>query len=203
MMFITLVRRLIEEAGLSEDFEALAELQGTAARFPGLINQAYAEILSLPRWAFAWQELELDAAGGVVKLPDGHVDFDRAQVRFDGARLPERSYRIVQDLPAETGGARVYAVRPDGAIVLHPAPASGLLVLESWQQVHVLEADDDKPLIPSAWCDVIVWRALMMYAASDAATELFAHAKAKADQRQIDLVIKFAPPMRMMPEPLA
>lgn len=203
MMFITLVRRLLEEAGLVEEFEALAELDGTPKRFPGLINQAYAEILSLPRWSFAWQELELDAAGGVVKLPDAYVDFDHDRVLFDGVRLVERPFRILQDLPAESGNPRIFAVRPDGAIVLHPKPSSGLVTLESWQQVHVLKDDSDTPLIPAAWCDAIVWRALMMYAASDSAGELFAHAKSKSDQRTTDLLIKFAPIIRFVPEPLA
>lgn len=70
----------------------------------------------------------------------------------------------------------VCTVRPDQSLQLWPIPNDIYTVKgEYYKRAQTMTANADEPLIPLAFQDAIVWRALMLYGAYAAADEKYSH----------------------------
>lgn len=214
--FIDLVNCMRVESGLGGNkAEELASLFGTAANIPAWLNAAYAEIVQGNRWEFAWRTASLTvvAGNGVVDMAALYPtvtasmlqDIDYTQVRINGAKIGKADYSMIRD-GAQAGTPNCFAIRPDGAMVLYPAPNIDVtLTFDYWlSDVVAMENKDDAPIIPEGMRDVIVWKALINYCANDSVGELFQYAQSKYQDRYARLVSAYSSSgMAYRLEPLA
>lgn len=203
--FIGLIKRLRDEAKLSGDAESLDSLDERFTSFPQLINGAYSEILNEHRWMFAWQELEVTLVGDVYAFPDGVGDFRRELLFVNGRALDEVDFTVARrgGVP-KVGATQFYAIRPNGDLVFYPSPDTGSLMnIEVWRKDHELVEAEDEPIIPPAWRDTIIWRALLNYSVSDEAGSLYQVAKAKDAERMRAMYNRFTEPVRLVRRPIA
>jgi hypothetical protein len=76
----------------------------------------------------------------------------------------------------------VWSIAPDRSLVVGPKPDKAYILRGSYQRgPQELAADNDVPIMPSQYHQIVVWRACMNLAASDEAQAAYAYAKARHD----------------------
>lgn len=198
MNYLQLLQALHREAGVAGSAPAsVTGLSGMPAKLAAWIAAAWTEIQSARRWSFLLTEAdvslvsgqqdydlvtdwtlqdvrELDRTWGAIMLPDGS---DKSRLGW----LPYPNFRDAYGLGDPQDGRPQYVTvvrgnllrfnaRPDQA---YKARLSYYLTAES------LAANADVPSLAAEERWVIVWKALMLYAAHEGAPEVFADAQAK------------------------
>lgn len=105
------------------------------------------------------------------KDEDGHGTFtlqDPALGREDEAPISEVEYAafrrtyLVGTASEEVGRPRVFAIDPQGRVVLYPLPDKGYTLRGQYRMApQTLDGDDDIPEMPAEFHDAIKWRALV------------------------------------------
>lgn len=89
-----------------------------------------------------------------------------------------RDYRLIGASTSTTGKPIEFAVKPDKSIQVWPVPDDEYTISgEYYKRAQTMAENTGEPLFPSRFHMVIVWRALMMFAADQEATVLYAHAQ--------------------------
>lgn len=181
--------------------ETVADQEGVLAEIVSWVQDAYADIQSdQDDWRFRQKAGVVPAAARTVDPSSTLDDFD--ELRFYTADYCHRNIQCTRaggapdDLQpvwyvewADWNGGRYergqaasaigkpnhFTVQPDGAIRLYPTPDAAYELHFPYQRtVHVLDADQDAPILPSRHHMAIVWRALMIYADTrDSTQELY------------------------------
>jgi hypothetical protein len=101
--------------------------------------------------------------GNQAEIPVGYVDYEdwRNTYQFGATR-----YSPSQPIDA--------SIAPNKALALGPVPLAGYTVTgDYFRSPSEMLADNDEPSIPSSFHLIIVYRAMMFYGGSEAATEVY------------------------------
>lgn len=187
MTFLELCQRLRQEAGVAGTGPVSVSSQtGEMARLVSWIRYAWTDLQSSRTdWRPLWRQLSEAVASGEDSLSApsslGRVLPDR--FRFDGSPLQWVHWRHFPDKKQDDGAPRLITQRPDGVLVLSPAPsAGGTLTGEYYEAPQVLEVDNDEPWLPEYMQSAIIYQALIYYATYEDAPEIYQDAMAKVDQ---------------------
>lgn len=197
MNFLELCKRLRQEASVSGvGPQAVTDQSGEMQRLVNWVQAAYAEILGRRSdWSFLWREFSAavtaaDPSADLIDLPSdfGQLAQDsrgNLAVRFDGADLVPVDFRDYNSADYQGSGTPFdFVVLPYDPVAqarrlrLAPYPAAdGTLALSYYaNSSHALSGNTDQPWVPPEHRMTIVWRALMMYANYESATELLQQA---------------------------
>lgn len=205
MNFLQLVQALHYEAGLQGTVPAtVVSPTGMTAKLVRWINTAYADIQNEHEtWLFRQEDFSFSTIVGVQDYTPAGVGITDLQswkigynpVRASGIRLYSSvadeqdllfaSWQLFRDnynygsYRSQSGRPTVFTVSPDKTLKLWPIPDAIYTV----NGEYIITADEmsanaDEPIIPESQM-VIVWRALMLYAAYEGASDVYAHARAE------------------------
>ncbi len=202
MDYLTLCQTARLRAGMSGSGPAqVTGNTGEMARLVDWVRQAWLDLQGTRTdWGPLWRQLSKAATPGEpsVSAPAdlGHVLPER--FRYDGAPLRWYAWRDFPAHEVEDGTPVAITRRPDGALMLWPAPeAAGTLTGEYYATPQALTNGTDVPWLPEHLQDGIVYQALMYYAAYEDAPELYQDAGAKVQQYLQRMNNELLPPIEM------
>jgi len=197
MNFLQLAQRLHSEAGVQGSTHTTVVGQtGMLLKLVNWISTANDDIQNLhPRgWKFlqkafsfvtvATQQNYTPLEAGITYMGDWKTDDVRAySAAADESELvyvPWDMFRLAYKMGTnrtQAGRPSVFSIMFDMSMELWPIPDAVYTVNgEHWMSANTMVvADASAPLIPSQYHMIIVWRALMLYAAKQGADEVYAH----------------------------
>jgi hypothetical protein len=113
--------------------------------------------------------------------------------------IPWDEYRITYLYGANrnvSGRPMRFTVKPDKSIELWPKPDAVYTIAgEHWWRAQVMTADDDEPIFPDDFHEVVVWKALTYYAAYEEAPAVYAQGNAQFGPVWARLEVDQLPPI--------
>lgn len=181
MNFKDLVSTLAREAGVSGggNISSVSSPSGETARLVGWVRQAHIDIQKLWfDWKFLWQDFGINTEAGKAdyNAPLEKLWWDRDKAKLDGQSIADHviEYELWDGYEEPgTGKPNRVVIMPNGSLKLLPTP-DGIysLSMPFYRTPQVLINDNDIPIIPEAFHDVIWMRALLKYAYYEAAPEV-------------------------------
>lgn len=208
MNFLALCQRLRSEAGISGTGPtAVTGQTGMLERVVEWITAAYQDIQNKhATWRFLRDDFSFSTIASTQEYTPTAVSItDHAQWIEEDIRVYENvgdeyllhdptwdDFRLAYLYGSNrslTGKPIAQAVRPkNNGLNLWPIPDAVYTVVGEYYKIpDVMSADADLPLFPARFHMIIVWRALMLYAAWAAADEKYAHGKTEYDALYLDL----------------
>lgn len=116
--------------------------------------------------------------------------------------LSYQDYKHLYLTQPETGRPRVWTIKPNGDALFYPTPNGVYTVagMEGYALPQVLAANDDVPDIDANHHDVIVYRALMMFAGHEEAQAIYSDASREFQTRMSAMERDYLPPIAASPE---
>jgi len=204
MTFLQLVQRLHSEAGRQGTAPTTVVGQtGFNLRFVNWVNAAYEEIQALHKtWKFRQMDLDVDitdAARNYTAADLGLTDFGEWKTNYGDVRLylvvadekeleyePWDDYKQVYMIGAARvlpGRPFVYSIKPDNTIDFYPYPDDDYTVTGEYiKSIQSLTLDTSTIIFPNNYHLLLVWKALMSYAAFENAPEIYAKAQDNYDK---------------------
>lgn len=192
---------------------------GEYGRIVEWIDAAYQKIQNLhPNWDFLRNDFSFStvastgnytkSAASVSELGTWKTDTFRCYLTATGVSdqqdldyVPWADFRESYSrgsLSTQEGRPILFTVKPDQSVTFWPIPNAIYTVTgEYFKRAQTLAADASEPLIPLAFQDVIVWRALMFYGAYVGADEKYAHGEREYKQVLARLELNQLPEMEM------
>lgn len=198
--FLSMARNVINDAGLSGNLKSVDAATGDAARIVRYVAKAALWIENnRGDWRFLWgglgQGVVIEGQQAIT-APTNLYRWDRPRLVFDGAPVTPvlfHEFRSSQYM-LHTGYPCAFVIMPNNDINMYPWPDTEYAYAFSWyRQPRLLTNNDDEPLIPDQFRDVIESRALWMYAMYDGAEELTVKADAEYQDWYDQLVADQAP----------
>jgi len=220
MNFLQLSQRLRQEAGLSGSGPITTiDQTGISKQVIDWINTAYIDVLSQhTNWLFMQDNFSFETIAsqrkysitetGVTDLGQWIVNNGSFRIYLTSAGVSTEQYlcpmlwndyrqcylfgstRTAEGLPS------YFSIRPDQSLDFYLVPdAIYTVVGEYFKAPTELVANLDEPIFPSQFHLMIVWRALMLYAAFDAANEKYIHGKNEYKKLLLRLEIDQLPQM--------
>lgn len=192
MNFLELCQRVRQESGISGTGPStVVGQQGQLAKIIEWVKSSWLEIQThRTDWDWMWGTLTFDTVLSQDAYTTNTTDiqtFDQVKIYdkvlgiSDETVLVKISYDEMRKM-SKVGTEQYnrpthYAIRPDRAIVLSPTPAKiYTLVVDYYKTPQIFSANADVPLLPQAYHDVIVYKALMMFGAHYEAQMQYQHA---------------------------
>lgn len=184
MNFLEICKRVRSEVGETGDGPVTVLNQtGMSLKIVEWVKSAHQEIqLRSAKWKFDWATTSQSLVAGQESydpvsdwtLSPRNWDWDSVYVyqttpseRTWLTRLDYNTF-IQTRLPAVQGRPIYVAWAPDKTLKFYPIPTSGLtFVGDFYRKPEVLAANTDEPRIPEEYHMAIVWRAVMMWCASE------------------------------------
>ena len=185
MTFLELVNRLHVEAGTSGQTlsTVLGSLPFESARLKKWVQDAWRDIQSQQRWNFLFKEatFTIPQYASVITPPEftaGEVaDWEGETVRiapFGGARKDSQPMTCVDYFdfrdgdgadPTRRGRPSTIAIHPNSETLLIAPSADEQYTLfyDYWREPQELDDDDDVPIMPARFHDLIIWEAISRY----------------------------------------
>lgn len=201
MTYLELFQRLHQESGIAGSTPTTIVGQtGKLAKLVNWVLSAYEDIQNLhPQgWKFLQDDFSFSTtateqnytpadAGITAGLSEWKTDTGSTRIysaTTDEVELVYHEWDIFR-LAYKTGSNRdasgrpsVYSIKYDNSLELWQIPDDVFTVNgEYFMIAQTMDEDADEPLIPSQFQMIIVWRALMFYAADVGADELYAHGR--------------------------
>lgn len=211
MNFLELCQRVREEAGISGSGPTtVSGQQGQLLKIVQWVRSAWNDIQILRTdWNFLWRLLEYDTSPGEDAYTTGSSDIGRVKKitirdkligRVDESVVTQIDYDDLVDRYGvgieRTGRPQHFAIRPDNAIVYGPTPDKVYVArLEYYRRPQVLTANTDIPVMPVHHHDLIVYRALLKFAAHYESTVQYQDARAVHDELLNHLEMEQLPKM--------
>lgn len=191
MTFLQLVNRLKAECAISgQDATDVTGGFGIMLRLPQWINAAYQEILSQHAWNFCWAQFSgtltaaqsdyvldtLTGVSGVGPVLSSSVKVNGQYINWDAdyRKLIDQFNGVSNTAPTK------FTRLPNGSLRFFATPDSNYSIqFDYFRNAHTLVAASDVPLIPSAFHDVIVYKAMQFYAVYEGAQDVMAFANAQ------------------------
>lgn len=183
MTYLELVVDLRKECSVSGN--GPVSLQDNRAEYQRLISwiaQANQEIQGkYTNWKFLWSEYQFITQADKSRYKafediPGHVkQYRPMSFNCEGEKLNVVDWYEYKntELPEEYGTPLYVVMVPNGDLQLYPIPDKPYTIsYEFYRTPQVLTKADDIPWIPATWHKVIVYRAMMMYAAYENAPEV-------------------------------
>lgn len=195
--FLALCQRLRQEAGISGTGPVTVLNQtGESKKVVDWILSAYEDIQNLhPQWDFLRTSFTFQTISGTNNYTKAAISLTEYG---EWIPLSFRSYLTSAGVSGEqymtwlswvdfrdtyefgssrtTLGNPLYiAQKPDTSLIMYPTP-NGIYTIngEYYKRAQTMTANTDEPIIPVKYHMIIVWRALMFYAAQYNAPELYA-----------------------------
>lgn len=223
--FLELCQDLAEEAGISDGTTptAVTGQTGELKRVVGWIARAYREVQrKRPRWNFLRNDFSFPTVVGTSNYASSVASTEHQRWKLDTFRcyltatgvvdeqdlvyIPWDEYRVTYLYGANrnvSGRPMRFTVKPDESIELWPKPdAIYTITGEHWWKAQVMSADDDEPLFPDDFHEILMWRGLMYYAAYEEAAAPFAEGQSEFGRIFAKLEADQLPPIETAP-PLA
>lgn len=221
MNFLQLLQRLHSEAGLQGTAPAIVTGQtGMNARLVNWIQTAYGNVQGLHEtWLFRSADFSFPTIATVqnytavgVGLTDfANWKYDPDPNNLSGIRLysseadeqdlifmPWDDFRATYKYgSARSDSARptIFSIKPDMSMDLYAIPDAVYTVNGEYvKSIDELSGNTDTPLFPSDYHMIIVWGALMLYAAYEGAPEVYAH----GNKEYRDMLVKMS--MNQLPK---
>jgi len=198
MSYLTLLQDLHRESGIAGAAPtSVTGVSGMPAKLAAWIASAWQEIQSARKWAFLRKEADVLLTAGkrdYMLLADlGIADVREIDQTFavvmlpDGSDMGRLSWLPYTDFRDRYGLSTPETARPSVATFILPTQLrlntlpdqAYKLRISYWRTATVLAAASDEPTITTEEQAVILWRALMFYAAHEGAADVFADAQAK------------------------
>lgn len=199
--FLQLCQAVRQESGISGVGPlSVLNQQGELKRVVDWVQRAYRDVQNLHRnWKFLLNDFTFPTIVGTqeytpdaVSLPE-HQSWKVGSFRiFENARGWDdevwityycwddfRDKYIRSGNRDTTGRPFAWTIRPsDEAIVLWPIPDTDYTIVgEYYKRAQVMVNNDDKPIFPQQFHDVLMWRAMMFYSTFENAAPEYAVAK--------------------------
>lgn len=218
--FLQLCVDLRREGGMTGSGPTATTSQvGEYLRIVEWIASAYEKIQNLhPNWDFLRNDFSFatvastgnytKSAASVSELGTWKTDTFRCYLTATGVSdqqdidyVPWADFResySLGSLSTQEGRPILFTVKPDQSVTFWPIPNAIYTVTgEYFKRAQTLAADASEPLIPLAFQDVIVYRALMFYGAYAGADEKYAHGEREYKQVLARLELNQLPEMEM------
>lgn len=192
---LALCKRLRQEANIAGTGPVTTIGQtGELASLVDWIDAAYEEIQDKRQdWNFLRNDFNFNCTIGVSVYPSSTVanmgNWKKDSLRIYLTTVNDeqwlsyvpwdefRDYRLKGSNRTATGRPIDFSIKPDKSLVFWPIPDSAYTIDgEFYRNAHVMISDTDSPLF-DRFNLVIVWNALMKYAAFQAEPSLYAHAQ--------------------------
>jgi len=218
MNFLQLCQRARQEAAISGTGPVtVASQTGELGKIVDWVLTAYQDVQNKhATWDFMRFDFTFPTiAASSTYLPSAvslseHATWEKRDMRAyltatgvaDESRLAYRQWPSMKAFRligvVQTGKPTEFAIRPDKSLVFWPTPDAIYTVAgEYWKRAQTMTANADEPLIPAQFQMVIVWKAVMYYAADQGAAELYASAQIEYSRLMRDLEIDQLPPIEM------
>jgi hypothetical protein len=203
MNFLQIVQRLHSEASASGSAPgAVTSQTGEAQRLINWVSTAYEDIQNIhAEWDFLRFSFGFSATVGVQSYSHTAVSLTEwAKWKISADNCPsgvtvsdDSSYANEHDLEyveweefkrnyqfgptrTQTGKPTIVSVDPAKNLVVWPIPDNTYYIAgEYFKRAQTLTSSTDEPIIPSQYHMILVWRALMLYAAYLGAPDTYAH----------------------------
>lgn len=196
--FLQLCSSLRREAGISGSGPTTVLSQsGEMLRVVEWVKAAYEYVQNLhPNWSFLRTEFALNTATGTATYEKDSGDIeDLGEYKSDSLRIYKVAIGVSDEQELEyvpwdqfrtvyirsTSGTlqarpTLYSIKPDQSLMFWPIPDAVYKVTgEYFKAAQTLTADTSVPIIPAAFHNIIVWKALMLYGAYAGSQEAYAH----------------------------
>lgn len=219
MNFLQLCQRVRQECGITGNGPtSVIGQQGQMAKVVDWVRTAWLEVQNVRTdWDFMWGNLTFDTASledayttntTNIDTIDDLMIYEKSKGRSDGKSLEQVSYQELRDYylqgGEETGRPVKYAIRPDKAIVFAPTPIEIYTVSVDYYKTPVsLAANTDEIDIAESKHEVVMYKAMMYFAAHFEAPMLYQHSQAQYDRLINELEFKQMPEMEVTTVPLA
>lgn len=212
MTFLQLVNRLRQECAITgNDLTSLSNLSGESLRCKNWINDAYMDVQRKhPDWEWLRTSFSFTTtdAQQVYTLSDIGVSStfgiwkpETFRIYITSSGYPTETFLIQQDYASwrdmwqfganrtVTNRPTTFAILPNKSIGFGPTPnATGYTVLGDYYSAPVeLSGDSDTPAFPAKFHMLLVYQAMMSYAAYESAPEVYQRGEVKAGQLMADL----------------
>lgn len=182
MNYLEIVQDAMREASVREDLPTtVVGATGIVKDFLGFVNTTYKNIQNTghsERWFFRQsldQTLALVAGQAEYNMPAGLQSLNwRTITCYETAKVEESPVcwmdyyhwrREVDTVDLEDGKPQHITQKPDGTLVLTPAPDKAYtLSFDGVLAIDKMTADSDEPIIPEWFQDVLVWGAVKRFA---------------------------------------
>ncbi len=188
MTYLELVRRLAAEVGATGTIQTVVGAVGETARLANWINQAWLELqLSKDSWSWRAIEFEVPITAG-TNVVDLKATFPRFQRLLDSelyvrigdvwsslAFVPFKDWQdsVRTSATVTSGTPLVYTVLPSTYIELWPVSDRDTRLRGVYVTTpQTLVADADVPELPAEYHTILVYKAMILYAGYEAATEI-------------------------------
>lgn len=190
--YLQLCKDLRREAGLSGTGPAAVTSQvGMDDKIVNWVKNAWTDIQGFhPNWRFHWKD------DGVINCVVNQRDYDPVALGFDFRIIERESVKSYKDTNAterwvdyveyddfrriymyganKYGQPIAYTITPDNKIRFYPTPNDTFTVtFEYYRNPQELASNTDVPLMPSQYHIMIVYHALIHYAAHDEAQVVY------------------------------
>lgn len=187
---IDIVNEVALRAGYGQSFVAntAAPTNHEEEQMVLYVDRAYQEIQDLHwNWMFLWDEFSASTVASTATITKPatlkQVDKNDFSIFLTSAgsdtkqRLRYRdwgAFRWAHRIDTAEGYPNEVTIRPDGDLQFHPIP-DGVYTVEfgGWTLADTMTADADVPLIPADYQQIIVEKALTLYAADDEAGAVY------------------------------
>jgi hypothetical protein len=203
--FLQLCQDLRREAGISGTDSmpaAVTSQTGEMKRVVEWVKKAYRDIQNLhPNWHFLSTEFSFQTISSTSTYTKNSVSLtelgswdpttfrayltatgvtDEQELRYWPNWHKFRDAYLIGASRSTSGRPTDFSIKPDKSIVLWPTPSAAYTVVgEYFKRAQELSANADEPLFPQEFHDILVWRAIVFYAAHEAAPEVYAHGKSE------------------------
>lgn len=198
MTFLELCKLLRAEAGISGDGPpSVAGQTGINLKIVNWIRRAYQEVQNVHfDWAFLWAEASLTLTPGKrdyaprtdLMLPqfnhwEAQSFFGRGQTPRQIGFVPFEEFRL-RDRIERIGEPLIFTILPNDVIRFDSTPTQAEVVdFEYYRVPFEMTANTDSPVFSAQFHDVILYKALMYYAADEEAPNIFQDAAANYNNR--------------------
>ncbi|MEJ6520329.1 hypothetical protein PQI64_11290 [Shewanella bicestrii] len=206
MTYLELCVRVREESGVSGTGPASTINQvGVLAKIVGWVRDADLDIQRFKTdWKFLWRRAQSALVVGQQSYPAADLslndlkDVSRFWVNDTPVRVVDWDEWVDRYEPQGTGQGmpQVVTIAPDGSFMFYPVPDSNYSTRTDYYKIPVvLSADSDVSVIPAAYHDCIVQRALVYYARFEEDQTLLQLALQEYEQNLTELCRDYLPKM--------
>lgn len=223
MNFLEICQEIRSKAGISGTGPTTVISQtGEMGRVVSWGSEAWTKIQLLhDDWMFLWSDFSFTTDSSYCKYSPANTsirDFDLQSLKIyettegvtDESRLRYREYRDFHYKlePYTTSTASrptTYTITPEREIQLYPWPDStGYTVVgQCWTSPEILSSNADTPNIPAEYHMAIVWRAVMLYADYEEASDLRVVAEINFKEYLNQLEKRYLPELTIVRRPIA
>ena len=226
MNYLELSQRLVQEAGIAGGGPATVTGQtGIKKKVVDWIARAWTEIQNQQNWDFLWATTSFTTTVAQRDYdPVDNLQLDPALSLFitDSFRIYTTSTGLSDQGSLEyvdwatwstgtqgkgavsSGKPSQFTILPDDTIRLNATPDLSYTIDFDYYRTPVeLSANSDTPALPAQFHDIILYQAMIYYAAHEDAPELYQDANSELDLRMSELMKHSPPGIEITMRPLA